>query len=127
MSESTPDGAAQDLLAAVTKERDELQKIFALQRLAEMRAIKRWQDATGKDMDWPDHSRLVEWLIEQCEKLKDHNAVHISMLSGAIARPSLDQILHIYQDDLRDYIKLAVQEVLDIIAAEKAKPDPKAA
>jgi hypothetical protein len=35
-----------------------------------MRAIKRWQAATGRKLKltWPDHVDLVVWLVEQLEK-----------------------------------------------------------
>lgn len=40
-----------------------------IQRLhdADMRGIKMWQQATGKDMAWPDQGKLVVWLLEQLE------------------------------------------------------------
>lgn len=34
---------------------------------ADMRAIKRWQEATGRKLVWPDHADLVVWLLEQLE------------------------------------------------------------
>lgn len=34
---------------------------------ADMRAIKRWQDATGERLTWPDHADLVVWLLEQLD------------------------------------------------------------
>ena len=46
-------------------ERDELQGTFDLQWAADMRAIKQWQAATGKDMEWPDRARMVVWLLER--------------------------------------------------------------
>lgn len=33
------------------------------------------------------------------EKLKDPNAVHLNMLRGGIAKPSWDQILHLYPEE----------------------------
>jgi hypothetical protein len=35
----------------------------------------------------------------------DPNAVHINMLRGTIAKPSATQIIHIYQDEIRDAIR----------------------
>ncbi len=35
-----------------------------------MRAIKRWQEETGKREVWPDHADLCVWLLKQNEKLQ---------------------------------------------------------
>jgi len=35
---------------------------------ADMRAIKMWQEKTGKADTWPDHADLVCFLLEQLEK-----------------------------------------------------------
>lgn len=43
---------------------------FDLRWKADMRAIKRWQKATGKTAIWPDHADLCVWLLEQNDKLK---------------------------------------------------------
>lgn len=40
---------------------------FELRHRADMRAIARWQAATGRDMEWPDHADLVVWLLERLE------------------------------------------------------------
>lgn len=40
---------------------------------ADMRAIKRWHDAGGDELTWPDHADLVVWLLERLEK-KDGQA-----------------------------------------------------
>lgn len=45
----------------------ELQATFNLRWDADMRAIKRWQAATGRELVWPDHADLVVWLLEQLE------------------------------------------------------------
>lgn len=52
---------------AVSQEYYDLEKTFALRWKADMRAIKRWQKATGKTQVWPDHVDLVCWLIEQLD------------------------------------------------------------
>lgn len=46
---------------------EELQAGFDLRWKADMRAIKRWQEATGRELVWPDHADLVVWLLEQLE------------------------------------------------------------
>ena len=41
---------------------------------ADMRAIKRWQEAhPGKELIWPDHADLCVWLLEQWESGKPIN------------------------------------------------------
>ncbi len=40
---------------------------FDLRWKADMRAINRWQAATGRTMTWPDHADLVMWLLERLE------------------------------------------------------------
>lgn len=59
------------LYDAAIAERDELRRTneglqltFDLRWKADQRAIKRWQDATGKKLTWPDHADLVVWILE---------------------------------------------------------------
>jgi hypothetical protein len=54
-----------DALAASEAENAELKQSFDLYYAAEMRGIKRWQEATGKDMVWPDAGKLSAWLLER--------------------------------------------------------------
>jgi hypothetical protein len=45
-----------------------LEATFDLRWKADMRAIKRWQDAhPGNELVWPDHADLVVWLMEQLD------------------------------------------------------------
>ena len=45
---------------------EDMQRTFDLRWKADMRAIKRWQEAhPGNDLTWPDHADLVVWLMEQ--------------------------------------------------------------
>jgi hypothetical protein len=48
----------------------ELQATFDLVWKAHMRAIKRWQDATGKELVWPDQADLCVWLLEKVEAME---------------------------------------------------------
>jgi cell division protein FtsB len=57
-------------LEEVTAERDELQEVFDARWKADQRAIKRWQEATGRTLTWPDHADLCVWLLEQIDKLE---------------------------------------------------------
>ena len=45
----------------------ELEAGFDLRWNADMRAIKRWQAATGRILVWPDHADLCVWLLEQLD------------------------------------------------------------
>jgi hypothetical protein len=53
-------------LTAQAGEIKELQQSFDLRWKADMRAIKRWQEANpGKELVWPDHADLCVWLLDQ--------------------------------------------------------------
>jgi cell division septum initiation protein DivIVA len=54
-------------VAGLTNERDELQRCFDLMWEADMRAITLWQKATGRDLTWPDRSKLTAWLLDQAD------------------------------------------------------------
>lgn len=43
------------------------EQVLDLRWKADMRAIKRWQTATGRTLTWPDHADLVVWLLEQLD------------------------------------------------------------
>jgi hypothetical protein len=43
---------------------------FRLRWNADIRAIKRWQEATGRTMEWPDHADLCVWLMERITELE---------------------------------------------------------
>lgn len=60
-----------DLLEAKIQE---LQRSLDLQWQASQRAIKLWQQETGKDMVWPDKADLCVWLMQQNEQLRQHMA-----------------------------------------------------
>ncbi|MDE1149693.1 MAG: hypothetical protein PW843_24340 [Azospirillaceae bacterium] len=55
------------LEAAAADEAAELKATFDLRWKADMRAIARWQAATGKTLTWPDHADLCVWLMEQLD------------------------------------------------------------
>lgn len=46
----------------------EYEHSFDLQYDASMRGIKMWQEATGRDMVWPDKAELTAWLIEKLDE-----------------------------------------------------------
>jgi hypothetical protein len=61
---------AQGQAADAIAERDELQAVFDKTREANMRAIKRWQEVTGRDKSWPDHDYLILWLLERWDEAR---------------------------------------------------------
>ncbi|AUN31996.1 hypothetical protein [Niveispirillum cyanobacteriorum] len=52
---------------AIYKDMAEMAAGFMLRWRADMRAIARWQAATGRVMTWPDHADLCVWLMEQLD------------------------------------------------------------
>ena len=65
--------------------------------------------ADSADELWAKHERehlfdRIEALTAENERLleamKDPNVVHVNMLRGGIAKPSVGQILHIYGEDV---------------------------
>lgn len=48
-------------------EAKELQRTFDLRWKADMRGIKRWQEATGRTLTWPDHADAVVFLLEKLD------------------------------------------------------------
>lgn len=65
---ASPDAPGPGRLDAASDEIEELRAGFDLRWEADMRAIKRWQEAhPGKELVWPDHADLVVWLLEQLD------------------------------------------------------------
>jgi hypothetical protein len=59
------------LLAELKEIREELkerEQAFDRRWAADQRGIKRWQEATGKTMEWPDQAELIEWLLHQLDQ-----------------------------------------------------------
>jgi hypothetical protein len=48
----------------------ELNQCFDARDESDRRAIKRWQDATGRELVLPDHADLCAWLMERIQKLE---------------------------------------------------------
>lgn len=60
--------------AQITKfkaEAEDENRSFDLRWNADMRAIKRWQAATGRELVWPDHADLCVWLLEQLDAVEE--------------------------------------------------------
>ena len=58
----------QEEIERLQKENKELTDVFDLRWKADMCAIKKWQEVTGKAFVWPDHVDLCVWLMEQLNK-----------------------------------------------------------
>lgn len=78
-----------DELARLREELAERDASFNLRWKADMRAIKRWQEATGRTLVWPDHADLCVWLLEQLEsrpkrELSTPRRIHSCDIAGCI-------------------------------------------
>lgn len=49
----------------LTQEREEIDRIFELEWIAQQKAIVRWRHGTGNLYAIPDHSHLIEWLLNK--------------------------------------------------------------
>jgi hypothetical protein len=68
MRETAPDTAY--LAEWAADQIEEHNQSFDLRWKADMRAIKRWQEAhPGNDLTWPDHADLCVWLLEQLDAI----------------------------------------------------------
>ena len=55
----------------IQSELEEYKASFDLRWNADMRAIKRWQEAhPDRKHVWPDHADMCAWLMEQLDKLE---------------------------------------------------------
>lgn len=52
-------------LAEAEEKAGELQALFNLQHQRSLDAMKRWQQATGRDDVWPDLGEMLKWLLER--------------------------------------------------------------
>lgn len=55
-------------IADLTERLDEMEALFELRWMADMRAVRRWRKAhPGNELVLPDHADLVMWLLQQLE------------------------------------------------------------
>lgn len=67
--------ALDQAVAELGGEAAQLLETFKLRYDADMRSIKRWQEAhPGNDLVWPDHADLVVWLLEQRPGIIENSA-----------------------------------------------------
>jgi hypothetical protein len=67
MSKRSLPAELRDQIRKLREELDDHEKSFSLRWEADMRAIKIWQEKTGRTMVWPDHTDLLVWLMEQLD------------------------------------------------------------
>lgn len=64
---------------------------FDLRWKADMRAIAKWQEATGRKLTWPDHADLCVWLLEQLDERNETTHRTIASLNDALAAMTADR------------------------------------
>lgn len=81
-------------LCLARRETAELQATFDLRWKADMRAIKRWQEAhPGNELVWPDHADMVVWLLELIKAFEDaYAAMDAATKWAAHQRPEHDTL-----------------------------------
>ena len=62
--------AALNAVPRLLADKAESEASFGLRWKADMRAIKMWQQATGRTEVWPDHADLVVWLLGRIHDLE---------------------------------------------------------
>lgn len=65
-----------DAVGMLVQENTDQRQTIALIHKASMRGIKMWQEKTGRDMVWPDHGDLCEWLLDEIDK-RDEEIVQL--------------------------------------------------
>lgn len=81
----------------------DLESTFELRWSADMRAIKRWQEATGRHDTWPDHADLCVWLMERIAAIQ------------AAAEPVRESLEHYGPAIFYEATRLEVIALLDAI------------
>lgn len=112
--------AAVNALPDLLDETEDYRAFFELRWDADLRAIKRWQDAhPGGELVWPDHADLVIWLLDRIERLE---AVAEAALP-LTRRTYVDGVVaHVPYDDLYR-LRLAVFGSDEAILAALSDPD----
>lgn len=64
------ENSATAVIGELRAEVEEQKQSFDLRWNADMRAIKRWREATGVELTWPDHADLCVWLLEQLARVE---------------------------------------------------------
>lgn len=77
---------------------EDLEQTFDLRWEADLRAIRRWQIATGKTLTWPDHADLCVWLLESLDVQEREigrlrTAFRVNMLKAGASDADINNIL----------------------------------
>ena len=72
-------------------ELSEMNQSFELRWQADLRAIERWQKATGKTMTWPDCADLSVWLMDRLEAAEEKIAEASAALKESSASYALSE------------------------------------
>jgi len=88
----------------------ELEALFDLRYNADMRAIKRWQAATGRHLTWPDHADLVVWLLKQLDAAEA--VIDVARRTGEINVVA----------PLSDYVEAGLGLALHVVAYDDKYP-----
>lgn len=113
-----------EYIAALEAELADMNSVFQLRQAADMRAIKRWQQANpGNDLVWPDQVDLTIWLEEKvaaCEaQINDMGRDIIRQaeteieLADLTVQPSLpDSVMLDWLESQGDFVHIWVDEDL---------------
>ena len=86
-------GRAFEALRAAERERREHEGSFNIRWKADMRAIKRWQEANGQPDMWPDHADLCVWLMGQLEEERAYTASLEAAIGAGLPLPPKERHL----------------------------------
>lgn len=95
---------------ALSAEVAEQQAAFDLRWNADMRAIKKWQRETGRDLTWPDHTDLCVWLIKRVEALEKDAVRYRWLRANRGGSRSGTPWAMVFDDDLEQHIDAALAQ-----------------
>ena len=102
------------------EELQEYKSSFEIRWGADMRAIKHWQDATGKDHIWPDHADLCVWLLQQLDSAQALIETCEAALQRIKAQIYVKPLLSRSDDELRELVLLLHSEAHCALTAIEA-------
>jgi len=98
-------GLCEERSAEIKRLRQEIAEFQASADLrwdADMRAIKRWQEATGATDTWPDHADLCVWLLEQLDTHKKEQARELDARLNKLRFKAHDEKCELYAKIIGD-------------------------
>lgn len=79
---------------------------FDIRWNADMRAIKKWHDAGGDPMTWPDHADLCVWLMERI--------AHLGRMTAYAHHRDTCELEHFKEVGMQKRCTCGLQEILDM-------------